>query len=148
METATSKASEEAQIREVIEDWFNALRAKDPDKMTSNYSPDIIVFAAAPPLEITGVQAYRTQWQGMFNSIDGPVGCEIRDLKITARGDVAFSHCLNRLTGKTKDGSGNFPWVRVTLCFRKVGGTWMVTHEHASVPFDPQSGKASLDLKP
>jgi hypothetical protein len=25
---------------------------------------------------------------------------------------------------------------------------WMVTHEHNSVPFDAETGKASLDLKP
>jgi hypothetical protein len=35
-----------------------------------------------------------------------------------------------------------------TLGLGKVGGKWMVTHEHVSVPFDPQSGQASLDLKP
>jgi ketosteroid isomerase-like protein len=148
METATSKASEEAQIRQLIDNWVSALRARDLDKMMSNYSPDILVFAATPPLEYTGAREYRRQWQGMFDSIQGPVGCEIRDLKITVGNDLAFGHCLNRLSGKMKDGKGNFPWIRLTLCFRKVGGTWMVTHEHASVPFDPENGKASLDLKP
>ena len=39
-------------------------------------------------------------------------------------------------------------WVRATVCYRKIDGTWMVTHEHNSVPFDVESGKASLDLKP
>jgi len=39
-------------------------------------------------------------------------------------------------------------WIRVTLCFGKVDGKWMVTHEHVSVPFEPQSGQASLDLEP
>ena len=39
-------------------------------------------------------------------------------------------------------------WIRATLCYRKIDGKWMVTHEHVSVPFDPESGQASLDLKP
>ncbi len=39
-------------------------------------------------------------------------------------------------------------WVRATVCFRKTAGEWTVTHEHDSVPFDVESGKASLDLKP
>lgn len=38
--------------------------------------------------------------------------------------------------------------VKTTICFRKLDGKWMVTHEHNSVPFDVESGKASLDLKP
>jgi ketosteroid isomerase-like protein len=35
-----------------------------------------------------------------------------------------------------------------TVCLRKIGGKWTVTHEHNSVPFDPETGKPSLDLKP
>ena len=39
-------------------------------------------------------------------------------------------------------------WVRTTVCFRKIDGTWLITHEHNSVPFNPETGKASLDLAP
>jgi uncharacterized protein (TIGR02246 family) len=148
MDTATGRASDEAQVRQLIDNWVVALRARDVNGMMAVYSPDVLVFAATPPLDFTGAEEYRAQWERMFSSIQGPVGCEIRDLKITARDDIAFSHSLNRLSGKMKDGDGKFPWVRITLCFRKVGGTWMVTHEHASVPFDPESGNASLDLEP
>lgn len=148
MDTATSKAGDEAQIRQVIEDWVQALRSRDVSKMMSNYTTDVLVFGATPPLQYAGAEAYRQKWQEMFDSIDGPIGHELRDLTITARGDIAFSHCLSRMRAKTKDGHGNLPWVRITLCFRKIDGKWLVTHEHASVPFDTASGRASLDLKP
>ena len=148
MDNAASKAKEEAQISVLIENWVSALRARDVDRMMSIYSKDVLVFAATPPLQTNGAKEYRAQWQQMFDSIQGPIDCDIRDLSITTRDDLAFSHCLNRLKGKTRDGSESFPWVRVTLCFTKVKGTWRVTHEHASVPFDPQNGSASLDLKP
>jgi ketosteroid isomerase-like protein len=39
-------------------------------------------------------------------------------------------------------------WWRATVCYRKLDGQWMITHEHASVPFDAQSGQASLALEP
>jgi hypothetical protein len=39
-------------------------------------------------------------------------------------------------------------WWRATVCYRKIDGKWMITHEHASVPFNVESGKASLDLTP
>ena len=39
-------------------------------------------------------------------------------------------------------------WLRWTLGFRKIDGRWRVAHEHVSVPFDMESGKAMLDLKP
>jgi ketosteroid isomerase-like protein len=39
-------------------------------------------------------------------------------------------------------------WVRSTVYFRKDEGAWAVAHEHTSVPFDAESGKASVGLKP
>lgn len=39
-------------------------------------------------------------------------------------------------------------WARSTVCFRRTRGKWMVTYEHTSVPFDAESGKALVDLKP
>jgi ketosteroid isomerase-like protein len=82
-----------------------------------------------------------------LSSFERPVGYEVRDLSITAGDEVAFCHSLNRVTGTTIGGKKiDMSW-RATLCCRKIDGKWMVTHEHSSVPFDMESGKASLDLK-
>jgi ketosteroid isomerase-like protein len=40
------------------------------------------------------------------------------------------------------------PWMRATVCYRKLHGKWMVVHEHWSAPSDIESGKALLDLQP
>jgi ketosteroid isomerase-like protein len=39
-------------------------------------------------------------------------------------------------------------WVRSTVCLCKSGGDWLIVHEHTSVPFDAESGRAALDLTP
>ena len=49
---------------------------------------------------------------------------------------MAFSHSLNRVSATTTDGEKLDMWWRATVCYRKIDGKWMVTHEHASVPFD------------
>jgi ketosteroid isomerase-like protein len=39
--------------------------------------------------------------------------------------------------------------VRATVCYRRIDGKWMVTHEHLSVPFYMDgSFRAAVDLKP
>ena len=48
MITAKIKAVEEGQIRAVIEDWANALRAKDADSVVSQYTTDSVKFILAP----------------------------------------------------------------------------------------------------
>jgi uncharacterized protein (TIGR02246 family) len=150
MDTATKKGSDDAQIRQLVDEWKNALRAKDIDRMMANYSPNILVFGVTPPLQYKGANEYRKKWEEMFNATEGPIALESRDVDISASGDFGLMHCLKRITAKMKGSKGDDEgsWMRVTVCFRNIDGRWLVTHEHVSVPFDPTTGKASIDLKP
>jgi ketosteroid isomerase-like protein len=86
--------------------------------------------------------------QAWFSSFDGPIGFEVRNLVIVAGADTAFSHSLNRYSGAKLNGERIDMWVRMTTGYRRIEGRWAITHEHSSVPFDTESGRASLDLKP
>lgn len=84
-----------------------------------------------------------------FATWQGPIGYEIRDLSVTAGDDVAFGASLNRISGTRTSGDKADVWARATVGFRKIDGTWMITHEHFSVPFYMDgSYKAAVDLKP
>lgn len=149
METKKNQANDEAKIRQLIDNWAKALRAKDVNRLMSHYSPGILVFDLAPPLQYVGTDAYRKNWEEWFPSFQGPVGYEVRDLSIATGNDVAFSHSLNRISGTRTNGEETDVWVRATVGFRKSDGNWMITHEHISVPFYMEPPfKASLDLKP
>ena len=148
MTTANSTATEEAQIRKLMDDHAKAVRDKDIAGSISNYAPDILSFDVVNPLQKIGADAVRKHAEEWFSSFQGPIAYEIRDLGITAGGDVAFCHSLNHVNGTKTDGKKVDMWWRATVCFRKIDDKWMVTHEHNSVPFDVESGRASLDLKP
>jgi ketosteroid isomerase-like protein len=62
--------------------------------------------------------------------------------------DVAFTHSFNRTSATLPTGQKIGVWVRYTACFRKIGGKWLLMHDQVSVPFDVQTGRAVLDLKP
>ena len=140
--------ADEALIRGLIENRAKAVRAKDIDGATSHIAPDILSFDVVNPLQSIGSDALRKRAQEWFSSFEGPIGYELRDLSITVGDDVAFSHSLNRVNAMRTDGKKLDMWWRATVCYRKIDGNWMVTHEHNSVPLDVGSGKASLDLKP
>ena len=149
METKKNQADDEAKIRQLIDNWAKALRAKDVNRLMSHYAPGILVFDLAPPLQYVGTDAYRKNWEAWFPSFQGPVGYEVRDLSIATGNDVAFSHSLNRISGTRTNGEETDVWVRATVGFCKSDGNWMITHEHISVPFYMEPPfKASLDLKP
>ena len=141
--------TEEAQIRALVNEWANAVCKKDVDAIIVHYAKGIVLFDLAPPLKYVGVDAYRKSLEEWFATFEGPIGYEITDLEIAAGGDTAFLHCINQLTGKRNNGEETDVWIRATVGFRKIGGSWLVTHEHVSVPFYMDgSYRAAVDLKP
>jgi uncharacterized protein (TIGR02246 family) len=145
---AQNHTSEETAVRQLIDDFQQAIRVKDLSGVLSVYAPDIVSFDLVPPMQYVGIAAYRRPWEETLASFEGPIGYEVSDLHITATDEVAFSHSLNQMSGTTKKGQTTSMWVRWTACFRKLDGRWLVTHEQVSVPIDMESGGALLDLEP
>ena len=150
MTITKSETPDETEIHLLIDDWAKALRNKDADGIVSYYAAHSVMFVMAPPLQYTsnnspgknGIEEWFATW-------DGPIGYEIREVKIMASEDVAFSHSLNRMNGTKTDGEKVDMWLRETFCFRKLAGEWKITHQHESVPFYMDgSYKAAVDLKP
>jgi uncharacterized protein (TIGR02246 family) len=141
-------ANDEADIRRRIDELVHAIRAMDLDGVKSIYAPDIVSFDIVPPLQHLGAEAQWSNWEDVFTAYRPPLDYEVRDLTITLGDDVAFGHSLNRFSGTLKSGKKSELWLRWTTCFRKIDGNWRIAHHQASVPMDPQSGRALLDLEP
>ena len=142
------KSAEEAEITSLIEDTAEACRAKDVSALTVHYASDVLAFDVVNPLQSIGsaeVGERAAQW---FSSWQGPIDYEMRDLTIAAGDDTAFAHSLNHVNGTKTDGQKVDMWWRATVCCRRLDGKWMITHLHSSVPFDMETGKASLEIEP
>lgn len=147
METVTTPLAD-VQIRQLIDEFGAAVMARDLDRMLASYAKDAVIFDMAPAKLSIGPEQYRTHWQQFFDMLSGPIRHETRDVAVIADGDLAVAHALAHTTATQTDGKPLEMWFRVSLAFRKVGGTWLVTHEHSSVPFEPQSMRAAVDLRP
>lgn len=139
-----TNAADEAQIRTLIDEWRTALCTRNLDRLMTHYAPDVLFFDAVPPYQHKGAAAYRKTWENMLPFLPPKFESEIRDISIQVSGDLAVMHCLNRLVNVETKQDATCGWVRVTVAYERRGGAWKVVHEHVSVPFDPQSGKAAL----
>jgi uncharacterized protein (TIGR02246 family) len=148
MIVANANAVGQAQIRDAMAEWVTAACAKDVNRLMSHHAPDVLLFDVVNPLRYAGVDAARNRMEDWFSSFQGPINYEMRDMTIAADEDVAFCHSLQHVNGTKIDGTTFDVWWRATVCFRKLDGKWLVTHAHSSVPFDVETGRASLDLKP
>jgi len=147
MKARVDFATAEALIRQRVEDWLKALRAKDVDGVLSLYAPDLVSFDFTPSLRYVGADGKRRAWQEAFVALHGPLGYEVRDLNVTMNGELAFVHSLNHVNVTLPSDSIDM-WLRWTACFRQVAGVWLIVHDHVSVPADPVNGMAVRNLKP
>jgi uncharacterized protein (TIGR02246 family) len=148
MSTKTRTLTVEAELREVIDRWLESFRSKDLASMLQHYAPDIVLFDVKPPLQHKGMEAYRKVWEDFLPCVAAPVDYTMHDQRIVASDDVAFCHSLNHLGVTGSSGERHELWLRATVCLQKIAGQWQVKHEHVSVPYNPMTGQASLDLKP
>ena len=149
---ATPHSANETDIRQLVANMADAIRAGDIEGLRTFFAPDVVSFDVGPELQSVGAAAKMQNWAAAFTMLGPPRDYEIRDLAITVADDVAFAHSFNRISGTVKSADGNAnrvgPWVRYTGVFRKIHGTWLIVHDHVSAPLDFASGRALLNLEP
>ena len=146
MITETSKATDEAEIRGLIEGGPPQSAPRTPMASCRILRRRAWGFFAPPLQADAPLKKSLEEW---FQTFRGPIGYEIHNLKITVGGDVTFCHSLNRISGQRTNSEDTDIWVRETIGLRKIDGRWLITHEHESVPFYMDgSNRAAVDLKP
>jgi uncharacterized protein (TIGR02246 family) len=127
-------STDELAIRELVENWAAAVRAKDLDGILANHSADILMFDVPMPLASRGIDAYRKTWDLFFSWADDPVVFAINEMGVTAGDDVAYVTALMRCSGTEKNGEKIKLDFRLTMGLSKLDGKWIVMHEHHSIP--------------
>jgi ketosteroid isomerase-like protein len=142
-----NQAQDVADLKALEDRFMTAFRAKDVDAIMQLCVPDdsLVVFDITPPRQRNGPQAYRRDWEDVFNRYDGPLEAEISDLAVTAGGDVAYVCSIHHVAGTMKGGKKADYTVRVTDGFKKINGKWLIAHTHVSVPINPVTGKADME---
>jgi uncharacterized protein (TIGR02246 family) len=134
MSASSTRTVNEAAIRELVQSWARAVRAKDLDGILANHSTDILMFDVPPPLQSKGIEAYKKTWELFFSWSNDPVVFDIKDMNIIAGSDVAFVAALVRCAGTEKNGERIELEFRLTIGLRRIGDQWIVLHEHHSIP--------------
>jgi ketosteroid isomerase-like protein len=135
-------SSNDSEVRALLASRADASEQKDIDRLMAHYSADISYYDVVPPLQFTGHDEVRRNFVRWFDEYDGPISLETRDLNVAASAEVAFAHMLHLDSGTRRNGLQSAIWVRSTVCCRRLSGAWLITHEHISVPINPETLQA------
>lgn len=139
----------EAEVRAVLERLEDAVRRKDAAATVACFAEDVASYDLAPPLAQHGGSVRdAAAWQGWFDSWDGPIGSETRDLTVRLSGDLACAWSLRAMTGRKRAGEPDAGpvrlWFRATVVLERTGGAWRIAHAHNSVPFSMDGRHVAL----
>jgi ketosteroid isomerase-like protein len=114
--------------------------------MTCFDSDDIVLYDFVPPLKYSGAKAVRGDLDNFFNNAKDVKG-EFVELRVITDGNLGVARSIQHFTWTGKDGKPMEATLRVTDVLRKRDGEWKFFHSHVSVPVDPATGKAQMNLK-
>ncbi|MEO1247638.1 MAG: nuclear transport factor 2 family protein [Pseudomonadota bacterium] len=147
MKLPNSNARERSAVIALCEKLGKAHADRDADAVLDCYAPDAVVYDMAPPLGRRG--ADRRNLEEWFATWNGPISIESADVELIVAEEMAYLAGFNRMRGTKIDGEQVDLWFRTTMCLRKLGGRWCITHDHSSVPFHMDgSYRACIDLEP
>ncbi len=136
----------ENEIRSLVAAYAAAMRDKNEAAVVALCDPGLVRFDIAAPLVTAGGEAVDeaglAEW---FAGWEGPLGFDLRDLEVSAAGNIAFCHALARFAGNRR-GAETELWARWTLGLHRQAGQWRITHEHCSAAIDPETGRAQMHL--
>jgi uncharacterized protein (TIGR02246 family) len=124
----------ESVVRDLLERWAAAVRAKNMPEVLANHAPDFVMFDVPPPFESRGLAAYEDTWKLFYSSQPVPVAFDIKWLEVVAGDEAAFAFAHMQCVEPTEWEQRTPLDFRLTVGLRKVEGRWLIVHEHHSVP--------------
>jgi ketosteroid isomerase-like protein len=135
--TTQSKETQDAEFKALIDRYYDAWSKLSTDAPAEFYAKDTdCVFFDVAPLKYTrGWEEYKAGVQRNF--FDTATSAKLTpndDLKVTRRGNVAWTTVTLHVSVKEKSGPDLNLECRHTAIWEKRGGKWLIVHEHLSAP--------------
>ena len=126
-------ASDEQQIRDLIQAWARAAHSGELDTVLADHAPEIVMFDVPPPYEgVRGIDAYRDSWLPFFDWQASGAVFDLESLDVIAGVDVAIAYGLIRCGTPADFSRDPQQRLRLTIGLHKTDGRWIVVHEHHS----------------
>ena len=136
IEAKAAKPDTDAEFRALIERYYAAWNTLDLENPAVYYARDAnLVFYDIKPLKYNGWSEYKEGVKkNFFDVISSGKLTPNNDLKVTRRGNIAWTTLTFHFSATLKAGGGIELEARHTAIWEKRRSKWLIVHEHVSAP--------------
>ena len=134
---AKKSAGGEVNFKKLVERYYAAWNAGNSDAPAKFYAKDAgLVFYDIAPMKYNGWSEYHDGVEKNFFATvtTAKLVPNLKDLKVTRRGNVAWTTLTFHITGTLKTGGAMEVDARHTAIWELRGSRWLIVHEHVSAP--------------
>ena len=140
------------KVKDVLENYKSSVFENDVDRFLTAYAPDIHIYDCWSNWECKGIFHWRADVEEWFNGLRAEgvlLTVDFNDLVIEENENLAFVYCSVTFTAQNVESVENLRQLtnRFTFGLRKVNDSWIITHEHSSLPINKDTGKGIFHLK-
>ena len=134
------------EVQDVLEIYKSSVYEKDVEKFLSIYANDILIYDCWSNWECRGISHWRSEVEEWFNGLiaDGvSLTVDFNDLVIEENMNLAFVYCSLTFHAHNVESGEKLRHLtnRFTFGLKKVNDSWIITHEHSSIPLNKDTGE-------
>ncbi|MFD2616502.1 YybH family protein [Terrilactibacillus laevilacticus] len=137
------------KVQDILENYKTSTYEKNVEKFLSAYASDVHIYDCWENWEYVGIDRWREMVVAWFDDLNKDnilLKTDFDDLAIEEDSRLAFIHCKATFAAHNPSGEilrqlSN----RFTFCIKKENDSWLITHEHSSLPIKMETGKGIFD---
>lgn len=140
------------EVQDVLDIYKIAIYERDVEKFLSIYAPEIHNYDCWGNWEYEGISTWEKNVVEWFKGLKDEsilLLVDFKELVIEESSNIAFVHCAVNYTAHHEETGERLRQMtnRFTYGLKKVNDSWMIVHEHSSLPINMETGKGIFNLK-
>jgi ketosteroid isomerase-like protein len=140
------------KVQDVLENYKSSVYEKNVERFLSTYAPEVHIYDCWGNWESEGISPWKANVEEWFNGLraDGvSLNVDFNDVVVEENLNLAFVHCAVTFAAHDIESGEKLRQMtnRFTFCFRKENDSWLITHEHSSLPINMKTGKGLFNLR-
>ncbi|WP_164472728.1 YybH family protein [Cohnella candidum] len=140
------------KVQDVLENYKSSVYEKNVESFLSAYSPEIHIYDCWGSWDSKGISSWKAKVEEWFNGLRAEgvsLHVDFNDVVVEENLNLAFVHCAVTFAAHELESGEKLRQItnRFTFGLRKDNDSWIIVHEHSSLPISGESGKALFDLR-